>query len=318
MVMAQEQQAMGIYRKIKDSAAVERVYSSVFETIDALLYRVSPTLTARHRYRRMVGKRLRLDHPATFDEKLIWLMLHWHHPLKTQCADKLGMRAYAESLGYGHLLVDLLGVYEKVSDIDFAALPDRFVLKCTHGCGFNLICQDKGGLDPREARHRLDAWMNQDYAKVHGEVQYEGLHPRILCERFLDDGSGGLPPDFKLNCFHGKLLFTTVCIGRALTGGCTIYDHYDREWRKQMTISRFGLHPERWHPQPECYPEMIEAAEALAKPFPYVRMDFYCVGGKPFLGEMTFTPSGCIDTGYTDEAQRYLGGLIDLPERLDR
>ena len=94
------------------------------------------------------------------------------------------------------------------------------------------------------------------------------------------------------------------------------YDHYDREWATQMPISKSGVHPERWRPQPPCYPEMLEAAEALSKPFPYVRMDFYAVGPKAVLGEMTFTPAGCIDTGYTDEAQRAMGDLIHPPEPL--
>ncbi|GLH68851.1 glycosyl transferase [Geothrix rubra] len=318
MVMVQEQQAPGVLRRIKDSPAVERLYIAVFRVIDALLYQVSPALTARSRYRRMMGRRLPLDRPVTFDEKLIWLMLYWHHPLKTQCADKLGMRSYVEGLGYGHLLVDLLGVYERVSDIDFTRLPDRFVLKCTHGSGYNIFCLDKGKLDTDQALRRLHRWMGQNYARVHGEVQYEGIQPRILCESFLDSGSDRLPSDYKLHCFHGKVHFTTVCTGRDVRGGCAQYDHYDRDWQKQLAISKFGLHPERWHVQPESYATMIEAAEALSKPFPYVRMDFYCVGGKPYLGEMTFTPTGCIDTGYTDEVQAQLGGMIQLPERLER
>ena len=281
-----------------------------------MLYRISPVLLAKYRYRRETGRRLRLDQPLTFDEKLFWLMLFWRDPLKTQCADKYGMRAYATDLGYARLLVDLLGVYEKPEDIDFALLPERFVLKATHGCGFNLICRDKANLDFGEARKLLRQWLATDFSRVHGEVQYAGITPRIICERFLDDGTGALPSDYKLHCFHGKVYFTTVCTGRGPDGEGAAYDHYDREWATQMPISKSGVHPERWRPQPPCYPEMLEAAEALSKPFPYVRMDFYAVGPKAVLGEMTFTPAGCIDTGYTDEAQRAMGDLIHLPEPL--
>ncbi|HJV48054.1 MAG TPA: ATP-grasp fold amidoligase family protein [Geothrix sp.] len=281
-----------------------------------LLYRVSPGLLARIRYRIEGGAWLRLDRPRTFDEKLFWLMLYWRHPLKARCADKFEMRSYLEGLGYGRFLVSLLGVYERSADIDFAALPDRFVLKCTHGCGFNIICRDKRGLDLEATRRQLDAWMQVNYARVNGEIQYAHMKPRILCETFLDDGQGGLPADFKLHCFHGRLQFTTVCTGRGVDGHGAAYDHYDRDWQKQMAISRSGIHPERWSPPPDCYPEMLEAAEALSKPFPYVRMDFYSVSGRALLGEMTFTPAGCIDTGYTGEAQALLGSLIQLPERL--
>jgi len=281
------------------------------------LYRLSPVLLAKVRYRIEGGQWLALDDPKSFDAKLLWLMLYWRHPLKTQCADKFEMRPYVEGLGFGHLLVELLGVYEHASDIDFASLPDRFVLKCTHGCGFNIICRDKTKLDIQGTRHQLDAWMKQDYAKVHGEVQYADIKPRIQCERFLDDGSGALPSDFKLHCFHGKVVFTTVCTGRGPDGQGAAYDHFDRGWEKQLAISRSGVHPERWSPRPACYSEMLEAAEALSRPFPYVRMDFYAMGERALLGEMTFTPGGCIDTGLTDQAQAFLGDLILLPERCD-
>ncbi len=318
MVTAQADVAPGILSRIKNSRAMDRIYMTGCEAIQGLLYRLSPDLTARFRYRRETGRSLPLDHPATFDEKLFWLMLRWHLPLKAQCADKFGMRDYVEGMGYGHLLVDLLGVYERSSDIDFAALPDRFALKCSHGCGFNILCRDKDTLDIPDTRRRLDRWMATNYAKVHGEVQYESLRPRILCERFLDDGSGGPPADFKLHSFHGKVHFTTVCTGRGADGQGANYDHYDRAWQHQLALSMYGCHPERWVSQPECYPAMLEAAEALSKPFPYVRMDFYAVGGKPLLGEMTFTPAGCIDTGYTVETQRELGALIQLPAPVGR
>ena len=40
--------------------------------------------------------------------------------------------------------------------------------------------------------------------------------------------------------------------------------------------------------------------------------DFYDYNGKPIFGELTFTPAGCIDKNYTDEAQLKLGELINL------
>lgn len=305
-----------VLQRIKDDPAVNRIYDAVFGFVRTFLYRLSPVLTARQRFRLETGRALPLHHPVTFDEKLFWLMLFWRHPLKAQCADKLGVRRYAEGLGLGHLLVDLIGVFETPEAIDFGALPDQFALKGTHGCGYNIICRDKAALDPERTRRQLARWMKQDYARVYGEVQYEGLTPRILCEPFLDDGTGRAPTDFKLHCFHGKVHYTTVCTGRGPDGQGAHYDHYDREWRRQMPISTFGVHPERWHPQPAGYEAMVEAAERLSKPFPFVRVDFYSVRGKVLLGEMTFTPGGCLDPGLTDEAQRALGDLIHLPEPL--
>jgi hypothetical protein len=86
----------------------------------------------------------------------MWLMLYWQHPLESQCADKYAMRTYVSAHGLEHMLPELLGVYENSREIDFDMLPERIVLKCTHGCGFNIICKSKNDLNVEGTRHTLD------------------------------------------------------------------------------------------------------------------------------------------------------------------
>jgi hypothetical protein len=140
-----------------------------------------------------------------------------------------------------------------------------------------------------------------------------GIRPRIICEGYLEDETGELPRDYKVHCFHGKAYFTTVCAGRRLDGEGAVYDHYDRQWENRLLYSKNGLPTCRAFPKPEAYEEMLAAAETLSMPFPYVRIDFYCIRGRAVLGEMTFTPAGCIDVGYTHKTQRVLGEMIKLP-----
>ena len=98
-------------------------------------------------YRLRMGKKLNLDDPKTFTEKLQWLKLYDHNPNYTRMADKLALRDYVEEkIGSGHS-VKVLGVWERFSDIDFNTLPDRFVLKTTHDSGSYVICRDKAELD---------------------------------------------------------------------------------------------------------------------------------------------------------------------------
>jgi hypothetical protein len=252
--------------------------------------------------------------PQTFDEKLLWLMLYWQHPLKTQCGDKYDMRSYVKEHGLERLLPELLGVYEHSSQIDFDVLPRQFVLKCTHGCGFNIVCKDKSDLNVEEIRRQLDAWMKVDFSKVYGELHYASMKPRIICERFLDDLAGDLPSDYKVYCFDGKARCTMACTERTLNGRAK-YDIYDREWKNKLPYSRTSLSADRNIDKPEAYDEIIEAAEKLSKPFPFVRMDFYSINGKALIGEMTFTPADCIDINYTDEGQQRLGEMLKLPEQ---
>lgn len=283
--------------------------------IQARLYGISPELLAKCRYRTVRGRFPDLADPQSFDEKLLWLMLYWRHPLKTRCTDKYTMRSYVSEQGLERLLPHLLGVYENSSEIDFSALPERFVLKCTHGCGFNIFCRNKGDLNREEARRKLNAWMKVDFSRAYGELQYEQIKPSILCEEYLDDGTGAVPQDYKIFCFHGKAHCTMACSGRGLDGYDAKFDYYDRGWEHKLPYEEETLRAGRIIPMPEAYEEMIQAAEILSAPFPFVRVDFYSIGRRPVIGEMTFTPNGCIDTALTEFAQRQLGKMISLPER---
>lgn len=277
------------------------------------LLKISPVLFAKHRYKSIYGKNPNFKNPVTFDEKLLWLMLYWKHPLKTECGDKYTMRSYVKNLGLGHILPELLGVFENSSEINFASLPGKYVLKCTHGCGFNIICHDNDTLDKNRVRQKLDKWMATDYSKFAGELHYATMKPRIICEQFMDDLVSDRPIDYKIYCFHGKAHCILVAQGRDIDGHTDKFDFYDLEWNNKLPYYKPSLQSDRYTPKPEAIDEMITVAESLSKPFPFVRMDFYNIRGKAVLGEMTFTPSGCIQPGYTELAQNVFGSLIELP-----
>ena len=240
-------------------------------------------------------------------------MIYWRHPLKSRCADKYDVRSYVEENGLGHLLTEFCGVYSDSGEIDFGSLPSQFVLKCTHGCDFNIICTDKTKLDIGAAQRKLDAWMKIDFSKYNGELHYASIKPRIICEEFLEDGTGKPLNDYKVYCFDGKAHCTMACTDRTEKGAN--YDFYDREWKNKLAYSKSSLLADRHIPKPDDYEEILEAAEKLSKPFPFVRIDFYSFRGRAVFGEMTFTPHGCIDTYMTDLAQTTMGDLIRLPKK---
>ena len=173
---------------------VKSAYHAVRAGAISFLAARSPRLLAQLRYREAWGRWPDLENPTTFDEKLLWLNLHWHHPLKVECGDRYTMRGYVERQELGHLLPRAYGVYDSVDAIDFRSLPDRFVLKCTHGAKSNVFCHNKTELDVDRARQDLRRWMATDFSKFYGEAHYAKMTPRILCEELLDDGTGLLPP----------------------------------------------------------------------------------------------------------------------------
>jgi hypothetical protein len=275
------------------------------------LYSLSPLFLVEYLHIKQRGRIFNPWNPQTFDQKLLWLMLYWRYPLKTRCADKYAVRSYVEEQGLGHILPDLLGVYANCREIDFSKLPEKYVLKCTHGWGFNVFCNDRDKFNTEEAKSKLDSWMKMDISKFAGEVHYALIMPRIICEACLDDLSGGPLIDYKVFCFDGKAHCTMVCTERG--PGSTKFDFYDRDWSKKLPYCRSSLLADRVIPKPAAYDDIIGAAETLAKPFPFVRVDFYCVKGKAVFGEMTFTPNGSIDKDLTDLAQFVFGQLIRLP-----
>lgn len=278
------------------------------------LYTISPYLLVQYYSLRERGKLFNAKKPTTFEDKLLWLMLYWRHPLKSRCADKYAVRSYVEEKGLGNLLPGLVKVYNASNQISISDLPERFVLKCTHGSGYNIICQDKAKFDLDAARRKLDSWMTKDLSKICGEVHYASIKPRIICEVFLEDRHDDPLNDYKVYCFDGKAHCTMVCTGRHT--GKTKYDFYDLGWEKKLPYFKSSLLADRKIKKPESYDEIIESAERLSKPFPFVRVDFYSVNGRAVFGEMTFTPNGCIDPDLTDLARNIMGSLIRLPTKL--
>jgi len=304
---------MDIKKKLKESELLVDCYNKIHFLFNSMLFNLSPLLLVKYRYFLNRGILPDLENPKSFEEKLLWLMLYWQNPLKSICADKYEVRSYVKKFGLEHVLPEITGVYNSTDEINFSNLPDRFVLKCTHGCGFNIICKDKKTLDIKKTKRMLDKWMKIDISKGCGEIHYAEIKPRIICEKFLDDLSGDLPNDYKVYCFSGKAYCTLACTERG--SGDTKFDIYDRDWKNKLPYSRSSLLADRNIPKPDAYEEMIAAAEKLSKPFPFVRIDFYSIKGKAILGEMTFTPNGCIDKGYTDKAQHVFGEMISLPEK---
>lgn len=280
-----------------------------------ILFLISPKILMSYRYLLMKGRLPNLKAPKLFDEKLIWLNLYWRHPLKTVCADKYLVRNYVKQKHLEHILIPLIGVYRTPEEINLEHLPDKFALKCNHGCKFNIFCTGKSSFDLEKAKKKLAKWQKINYSSLYGELHYAGIKPMILAEEFLEDGSGKLPIDYKIYCFNGKAHFLMLCLERGFDLSAKYFAYFDRNLNKLPSFICNNLAGQVNVLDTKAYNKLFEYADQLAKPFPFVRIDFYLIKDKPFLGEMTFTPSGCIED-ITQEAQITMGNLLTLPEKL--
>lgn len=273
---------------------------------------VSPVMVSKIRYKNIFGRKLDLHNPKTFNEKLMWIKLNQYasDSLVSQCSDKYAVREYVEKCGLGETLNGLIGVWDKVEDIEWEKLPNRFAIKCNHGCGYNLICQDKSKFDIPEAAEQLRKWMKDDFWKEYAEVHYKKIPKKIICEEYLEGKGNALPVDFKIYCFNGKPVYIGNFIERDIVTDKILRGYFDLEWNPSP-VFRYEMQTELFE-RPKQLEKMLEYAEILAKPFPFVRVDFYEVDGKIYFGELTFTPTGCLATYYTDKAQMELGELLNV------
>ncbi len=273
----------------------------------------TPKFVSKIYFKKILGYKLNLENPQTLNEKAQWLKLYeWpNNPIAIQCASKYNVRQYVEEKGCGKYLNELLFVCDRVEDIDWNSLPEQFVLKCTHGCGYNIICNDKSKADKNKTLKKIKKWLKEDFGKFNAEPHYSKIKPQIVCDRFL----GANIANYNIFCCNGEPEFISVIegLGAGVDEALTYY-YANGELApfksKAYPISEKGL--------PNCIEEMKDVARILAKELPFVRIDFYLVDEKIYLSEMTFTPGGCLIPFYPSEYDRELGEKLDISRYMNK
>lgn len=265
-------------------------------------------------YNDRTGSNMNIAEPKTFNEKIQWLKIHDATMLKSHLSDKYLAKEYIRSLLGEEYIIKTLGVFDRFEDIDFDTLPDKFVIKSTHGSGQVAIVKDKSALDKEKLRQRTQRWLSTNYAFNCGfEVHYYNMIPRLIVEEFMEGINDDLY-DYKFMCINGKVEFIWVDTDR-------FTDH-----RRNLYDSEWNLLPERllWEnsdkeiPKPCELEKLIKLSERLSRGFALVRCDFYILpdGGIKF-GELTFTSASGIDKWIPDEADVKYGEMLALPEPVE-
>lgn len=277
---------------------------------NGLLNMVPDKAYLRAVFKAETGYSLNLCHPKTYNEKLQWIKLYDRNPQYTIYADKYKVREHiAQTIG-GEYLVPLIGVYKNVDDIPWNNLPSRFVLKCNHASGTNIICKDKSRLDISLAKKKLNKWLKKNAYWGAREWCYKYIEPCIICEEFIETKDGNTPDDYKFMCFNGVPRLIQVHHDRY---GDHTLDYYTPEWEKAKLKRIDANTSTQCVPKPENLTEMLTVAKKLSKDMYYARVDLYNVDGKIYFGEITLYPTGGFSTfeNYNDDL--LLGSYIKLP-----
>ncbi len=270
--------------------------------------KISPKFNAKLLFLMRTHKWPNLKSPKTFNEKTTWLKLNKYNDddLVSQCADKYAVREYVESKGCGEILNELYGVYDDFDKIDFDKLPDKFAIKCTHGCAYNIIVRDKMNFDIDAARKKIKSWQKEKYGYATAELHYTKIKPRIIIEKYLCDKDDRMPLDYKFYCMHGKVKCILVCSERDEK---LKLSYYDMDWNR-LPYEKKSWSAEKNIEKPKNLERMIRYVERLSKDFPFVRIDLYNDNGKIIFGEMTFTPACSCAPYYTSDTEVLLGACL--------
>lgn len=277
---------------------------------------IPDSIMLRLQYWLQTGRKLNLKNPKRFTEKLQLYKMKYRNSDMLRCTDKYEVRSYIEEKGVGEYLIPLIGIYDKVEDIDFNSLPRQFVAKSTDGGGGNqvLVCKDKSALSEADFRERLNGWMLARKVKKQSgrEWAYENDYPRrIIIEELI--GASSVKKelcDYKFFCFNGKVGVVYGISDRKL-GQSAQLGIYDVDFNKLDVDRCDERHQDEPLPKPLHYERMVQIAEKLSEDFPHVRVDLYNTAGKIYFGELTFYDGSGYMTFNPDDFDITLGNMMD-------
>ena len=297
---------------------MKRIIKAIKEpawALGVILRAISPLIKDDRRYLKieyLLGRKrkLNLEPPVRFNEKLQWLKLNCKREEYTERVDKYEAKKFVASVIGEQYIIPTLGVWDKFDDIDFDQLPNQFVLKCTHDSGGLVICEDKTKLDINKSRKKINKSLKKRYFYEHREYPYKNVPPRIIAEKYMVDESGWQLKDYKIFCFNGEPKFIEVDYDRYVGHKLNVYD---LEWNFIEFYMTSPNDPNVKIEKPKQLTEMLDLARKLSKGDIFVRVDFYSIGDKLYFGELTYHPGcGMIDF-HPDEWDYKVGEWLELP-----
>lgn len=256
---------------------------------------------------------LHLENPKTFNEKLQWLKIYDRNPKYTNLVDKYSVKKIvAEKIGEEYI-IPTLGVWNSFAEINFDNLPNQFVLKCTHDSGGLVVCRDKSKFDFNLAKKKIDSCLKKNFYWYGREWPYKNIEPRIIAEKYMEDGASRELKDYKFYCFNGEPRFLYVSEGLENHATARI-SFIDLDWEFAPFHRTDYFQFEELPAKPKHFDEMIIIAKQLSQNIPFVRVDLYEINEKVFFGELTFTPCSGLMLFTPPEWDKTIGDYLEIPQ----
>lgn len=217
--------------------------------------------------------------PKTFAEVMIARMGSQEFRKLSKYADKYEVRSYIRDTIGEEFLIPLIDCFENVDCIHLDEIQNYSCLKANHGSGFTCIFdKSKPFLFYIE---KMNSWMKTDYSLYANELQYKDIPHKIIIENNISPDRKNLI-EYSFFTFNGTVEFVRI------------YDHSNCHYEigRYYESLPFQLFTNDTviPPKPSVFDQLVKLSEELAKPFGFVRVDFFVCKQKIYFGELTFSP----------------------------
>lgn len=300
---------------IKSKIKKVQLMTTIYDKTRKLYYKYffSDEGFIRKKFKKRVGREVDLEDPVKFNDKLQWLKLNWYDTLAVKCSDKYRVRDYVREKIGAEYLNELYGVYDSVEEIDFNKLPKSFVLKATHGSGFNIICKNKNEINLHKEAKEMKRWLKINFFWQSREWVYKDIEPKIICEKYLKDKNNKPPNDFKIFCFNGEPKLIQVDFNKFSSPRRNIYE-YNSGWDFVDAEVEYPNIPDVNITNLKNLDKMLELSKILSNDFPHVRVDLYNIDGEIIFGELTFFHGSGMRSSRPEELKIKMGSWLKLPK----
>jgi len=234
--------------------------------------------------------------PKTYNEKLNYRKLYWTNPLFVKCADKVAAKEYVRDVLGDSVIIENYFVGDSICAEKLKSIiqeKNGVLIKANHNSGpVFLLDINSTNNEIEQAVSSVMQQLGVDYGAFNNEGWYREIKPKVLVERRLypDKGDSDLR-DYKFHVFNqgegrDPIVILHIDFNRFTNHSRSYFDE-DLNYLPfsagyPSIVTTLGEVPN--------YMEMFAAAKKLAKPFSYVRVDFYSLESGFYFGEMTFAP----------------------------
>ena len=252
----------------------------------------------------LVGYWPQIREPRSFNEKLAHRKLLTDNEKFTEVQDKWAVRDYVNERVGDEVLTEVYHVTDDPETIPFDELPEKFVVKPTHGCGWIEIVDDKSKADFEEIKEKCGEWLSKTFGQKQREYWYKDIKPRIMVEEYIEGENGGVPRDYKFFVFHGDIEFIDIHFDRF---GNRKRRFFDKDWNPMDFELNFPIGPAI--DKPDNLEQMLKVAESIGEEFDFIRVDLYNPSGEEIkFGEVTVCQGSGRSRFQPKEADFTLGG----------